>query len=290
MATVHGSSRTTSLHLMVLHSCVLSSAMLFSFFGNQEAFAQSVSVGVPVFQSANVPFGSRNVQIPSGMNAQQRQWEEILNKKSPEGIRGEMPAEVLIERLRILGLPVVLDQSAKDDSLTEDEPVNLPAINAPLRTRLLVALHEKNATITFRENHIEIISLDDARYTEFLMTIIYDVTAMDPNRLEDTIYAVAPDSWMDTGQGLAMLEYYHLRGRDLLMVTQTYRNHPELQALLGSMARLTGMRSRDWARQSRASIAVRLPATVRVPIQRPPSRRLRQGGVGGLQGGAGGVF
>ena len=278
MATVYGLSRISNSYRAVLRT-----SMLFALFAllhcgtNQVAVAQSVSVRVPVFHSAGSPRASQNVRVATGLNAQHKQWEEVLNQKSLSGFRGEMNAKELIERLRKNGLPVVLDQSAKDDSLTYDEPIELPVIDAPLRTRLLVSLREKNATITFRENHIDIISLDDCEDSSFMMAVVYDVTALNPNALGDIVYAIAPDSWADTGMGLATFVSYRLSGRELLLITQTYQNHREIQKLFNSMAWLTGTGARDWSVAGSPSVAVRVPINRHDSLSRQPSRLFRNG-------------
>ena len=77
----------------------------------------------------------------------------------------EVEAE-LEERFRF---NIQLDQSARDDSLTDDEPLTCDLTGIPFKNALRLALREKNATFLIRNGVLLIISLDDAedvRYFE----------------------------------------------------------------------------------------------------------------------------
>ena len=154
-----------------------------------------------------------------------------------------MTAKQLVEELIEIGLPVTLDASASDDALPEDESIEIRLPGRSVRTRLLVALREKNACIAFKREHIAIVSIDDAEDVSSFSIITYDVSGfgVNPHELLDSIQnTIQPDSWQDTGQGLATIEYTSMRGRDLFTIAQNYENHLAIQDFLEGLNRLTG--------------------------------------------------
>jgi hypothetical protein len=75
-----------------------------------------------------------------------------------------------------LGVNVLLDQSAKDDSLTADEPIVFQLTEVPGDHALQMLLATKNATYTLQAGVIRIISLDDAVEPRFLGSKVFNVT------------------------------------------------------------------------------------------------------------------
>ena len=75
--------------------------------------------------------------------------------------------DVMSEIAENHNINVVLDQSAKDDSLSEDEPVTFSVTNLPLSNCLSLMLAEKNATFIVRDDVLNIISMDVASDPEF---------------------------------------------------------------------------------------------------------------------------
>ncbi len=73
------------------------------------------------------------------------------------------------------GINVVLDQSARDDSLTEDELVTANFKGIRLKNALRLMLKEKNATFIVRDEVLNVISLDVASDPEFFVTNVYNV-------------------------------------------------------------------------------------------------------------------
>ncbi len=69
---------------------------------------------------------------------------------------------------------VILDQSARDDSLTEDELVTLNIENVTLATGLRLMLMAKNATYLVEDEVLRIISLDVATDPEYFSRRIFD--------------------------------------------------------------------------------------------------------------------
>ncbi len=73
------------------------------------------------------------------------------------------------------GINVVLDVSARDDSLTEDELITFNVKGIRLKNALRLMLKEKNATFIVRDEVLTIISLDVASDPEFFVTNVYNV-------------------------------------------------------------------------------------------------------------------
>ena len=63
---------------------------------------------------------------------------------------------------------IVLDETARNDSLTGDTPVTFSASNVPLRNGMRLLLKRHNATYVVRDGIVRIISMDVAKSPEFL--------------------------------------------------------------------------------------------------------------------------
>ena len=71
---------------------------------------------------------------------------------------------------------IVLTQSARDDSLDEDEPVTSTLRGIRLKNALRLMLKEKNATFIVKDEVLQIVSIDDAETDpNFLVTNVYNV-------------------------------------------------------------------------------------------------------------------
>ena len=80
----------------------------------------------------------------------------------------EMPwCEIEAELEERYGFNIQLDQSARDDSLTQNEPLTSDLKGIALKNALRIALKEKNATFLIRNGVLLIISLDDAEDARF---------------------------------------------------------------------------------------------------------------------------
>jgi hypothetical protein len=84
-------------------------------------------------------------------------------------------SEVEEELERQYKINIVLGQSAKDDSMSEDEPMTVNLRGIRLKNALRLMLKEKNATFIVRNEVLLIISLDDAEDTEYFVTNVYNV-------------------------------------------------------------------------------------------------------------------
>jgi len=155
---------------------------------------------------------------------------------------GEMTCEQMLQRLREIGLPVVLDQSARDDSLTEDDLIRFTTVNMPLYESLETVLAEHNATLAMLGSQLKIVSRDVAYSPEFFTVISYDVTHWGNGywELEDLLKgAVAPDDWDDTN-GDGTLSFSRVGGRTLMTIGQSYGSHRAIRECMAGLSRLQG--------------------------------------------------
>ena len=167
-------------------------------------------------------------------------WEAILDQSFPGKFVESMTTKTLLAQLDELGLPFELTESAEFDSLTWDEEIELRRPNASLRSRLLSALERMNATITLREDRLALISMDDMDDPRYHYTVVYDYSCLPVT--EQVLYSsvvntVVPDSWTDTGQGLATLQLATVHRRQLAIINQTYQAHRAIHQLLEGMNR-----------------------------------------------------
>lgn len=97
----------------------------------------------------------KKLQQPAAMDYDEVEFVEVMNELRDHN-----------------GINVVLDQSAQDDSLTEDELITIHVSNINLSTALHLMLNEKNATYLVSDGVLKIISLDVASDPEFFQTKI----------------------------------------------------------------------------------------------------------------------
>lgn len=106
-----------------------------------------------------------------------RTTEEIAqNLKKPTAMSFDETAfiEVMDELRDHNEINIVLDQSAQDDSLTEDELITFHIRDTSLATALRLMLAQKNATYVIDDGVMRIISLDVASDPEFFRRRIFD--------------------------------------------------------------------------------------------------------------------
>lgn len=250
------------------------------------------------------PLPAQTVSIKTGTPGdsaavQFTRMEQMLRNDHPDLFRQPTPVEEVIRQLRRLGLPIVLDQSAKDDSLEYGDSLHLPMPTEPLGVRLRHALKERNATLCITDGLLRIISLDeDGNDDRFLMTLVYDVTSLGgtPHGLIDTIQiSVQTESWLDTGSGLGTISAIRVGRRNLLVVTQSYDAHRQLHRLLKDLHASGGIdadrSTRDYHKQSLPK-PVAVPSTqpldrkismaTALPTKQPPPRQEKRSGGGGV--------
>ena len=130
-----------------------------------------------------------------------------------------------------LGFNIVLDQSAMDDALTEEELVNVGIRNVRYSDGLRLMLYDFNATYTIQNGILRIISIDNLNDPENHSRVMLDVqptldlikkfdgrvnspqykkfdkSVIPVMALSETIMSVVQDdAWRDTGQGDAALQ------------------------------------------------------------------------------------
>ena len=243
-------------------------------------------LSIATHQSAFGQFGGRpvsastkNVQKSDSLVKLYQQTEQILSRVYPDLFLQPMKTSLVLRRLRRLGLPIVLDRSAIDDSLDLNITLELPLPDQPLGVRLRHALREQNSALTITDGLIRIVSLDDVDSDpQYLMTLVYDVTHLrsSPNALTELVQnSIDSEQWLDTGSGLGTISAIRIRQTNLLVVTQTYEVHRQMHALLGNIALASG------ARQSKLTVP-KHPTTptgqqVSQAITLPPVRPVAQG-------------
>lgn len=144
------------------------------------------------------------------------------------------------------GINIVLDASAIDDSLTEEELITFRVMNIKLKHALTLMLRDFNATYVNKDEVIRIISLDNVGDPEnFVKRIVgvksllqtigrIDTRTSDSNSatspeslLIRTITSVVhPDQWATSGKGEAAIEIIGgvlvMRGPEFLMDEATH--------------------------------------------------------------------
>lgn len=226
--------------------------------------------------------------------------EQILAHEHPNLFDQPMSVDKVLYQLRRLGLPVVLDQSAIDDSLDRRQLLRIPLPDEPLGARLRYSLEQHNATLTIMDGLIRIISRDDAETDpRYLITMVYDVTTLggSPRKLIGTIQnSVEIESWLDTGSGLGTIQAIRVRRRNLLVLTQTYNVHRQLYRLLSDLHRAGGSKTN---RSHQTVIKRSVAKPVAVPETRTADRNVIRVTAsatkpsqpqGKKRGGGGGVF
>lgn len=111
---------------------------------------------------------------PSAASQLDAQMEQKL-KRPVTLMYNEIPwSEVESDLENQFGINIVLDQSALDDTLSDDEPITFDLKNIPLEHGLIMMLKPKNATFIVDHGVMVVISRDDAADPEFLQTKMYD--------------------------------------------------------------------------------------------------------------------
>lgn len=186
-----------------------------------------------------------NYSVPNSLTPQQQRWESILDQPATGLLKGVDECSELLWRLRELGLPVFLDQTAIDDSLPLDEKLDFQYDGTSLRSILIHALEKANATIVFRDDSISIISIENAEDEIHLETVVYDVSsiASDIDSLRNLAMSmrelIQPNSW-DGGTGSGVAQPLFVGGRHLISVCNTYEVHREVQKWLRSLNQMKG--------------------------------------------------
>ena len=224
----------------------------------------------------------------------QRNWESILHSHCPQIDSKPKSTRRLIEELHNVGLPLYLNYTARDDSLTEEDQIQLVLPGQLLIHRLSYSLVEKNASIAIVGDQLKIISRDVASDPEFFTTLVYDVSqiGISLSQLSNTIRdSVEPDDWDDTnGDGTILVD--SINGRKLMTLSAPYPTHLKVRQLLNGFHKLSGSHHGLAANlptwRSKNSTVIQLPNdSTGGDFTR--NRRRRSIGGGGL-GGGGGVF
>jgi hypothetical protein len=264
---------------------------------NRQLEAQStvIKIGGPLSttESVSVKSPGESAFPPSTAGPRQRKWEALLSQKYPTEFEDVTDVEELVSRLRQIGLPVILTDSARDDSL--DESTGFKLVDLPkesLYVRLQNSLSEKNAVLTIVRNEaLAIISLDDIDNSRFLSTISYDVTALNidgDTLVEHVLNLLDSDGWEETGRGLGTISTIDINGSRVLTINNTYPVHRQTHEFLKGLFDL----QHNLARSSNGNASGISSRIIEPPID--GGKRKKRGkfggqGIGGF-GQGGGVF
>ncbi len=205
---------------------------------NDSSLAQSSVIQMPGEMAASSDTGQplpTAAQFPaSTLSPSQRKWEAILAQPHPEIPGGTILLQDLLVQLRQIGLPVHLDQTARDDALPEDELIRLGRGNEPLGVRLRNAWVMGNGCLAMIDQRLLLISLDVASDPEYFLTASYDVSELptDPETMVDNITSsIDPDGW-DITNGDGVLLTSIVNDRTLLVLSAPYYTHVKVRNLL----------------------------------------------------------
>ncbi len=128
-----------------------------------------------------IEFAANSFQDENGMSATGQN-----NRRTLASLRRivsmkftEMEFRIVREKLmQKLGHPIILDISAQDDSLTDDELVSVDIKNARMSTAIRLMLLEQNATYMIDDGVIRIISLDVQSDPEFFRRHAFDCRSL----------------------------------------------------------------------------------------------------------------
>jgi hypothetical protein len=145
--------------------------------------SQSVAVSNSSTNSSNFDQPSQPPAAASDSNVKKFRWRNEDIRKALEAktdlIYDDTPwSDVAAELEERFQFNVVLHHTARDDSLTEDEPLTVDLRGIPLKAALRIALVEKNATFLVRNNVLLIISLDDAEDTRYFESSFINVRSL----------------------------------------------------------------------------------------------------------------
>lgn len=154
---------------------------------------------------------------PSSTSQRNERTKKILTEKATLDYNEVPFGQVMKEITDKYAINVLLDQSARDDLLTADQPIIFGVKDLELGIALRMLLREHNATFIVREGIVMVISLDVARDADYFERRIVDVRRLleridgnDPHSeswSEDSelslthliTKAVAPSYWEENG-------------------------------------------------------------------------------------------
>ena len=114
---------------------------------------------------------------PTTVKSQQEKSIELKLKQPVDFQYDETPfIEIMDELQNKFAINIRLDQSAREDFLTEDEPVTFYGKGQSFEAAFKSLLREKNAGLIVKNDALQIISLDTAQSPEFFETYTYDVS------------------------------------------------------------------------------------------------------------------
>lgn len=249
--------------------------------GNTANAAGSRVIVIQTEASPNV----NEIVTPSSFSAAQKNWERILNEPFDAEYDETPFYEVMDELQDNYKINVVLDWSAKRDSLTEDDPITFKATDIRLKNALRLMLKEKNSTFMVRDGTLQIISLDVASDPEYFLSEFYPVDYIAIGNYDDLVddikASIDPEGWYDTN-GEAHINTLVVDGQPSISLFGPDSTHRQLRVYLSNLQRIA---PGGVGRQLVTSQVIQLPAA---RVKRQPKKK-KGYGIGGF-GGGGGVF
>ncbi len=143
------------------------------------------------------------------------------------------------------GIEIVLDKRAlSDEGLDPETPITYGVKNIKLRSALNLMLHDLDLTYTVHDEVLEITTTAAAQ--ERLYTRVYTVTELTgncPQKMDSLVEVltacIASDSWAEVG-GEGYIVSLVLNDKSMLVISQTYKVHREIAALLDKLHAVIG--------------------------------------------------
>ena len=147
--------------------------------GQQDNLLVSATVANSASDPQDQPPPTKQVTARDQCLSAIRSQDESIRKKlakSGDLNYDETPWREIEEELeKKYGFNIVLSHSAKDDSLTADEPFTVNLTGIPLRSALRIILKQKNATYIIKDGVMLIVSLDDVEDQQYFSNFFINV-------------------------------------------------------------------------------------------------------------------
>ncbi len=248
-------------------------------------WGQSTVVSLDNIQSTSVK--GRSDLVSNDIPPQVRSVEQSLEQIIPANLLGRLTVRQIMNELRELGMSVVLDESARENNVDEQTPLQMTLGGQSIGTNLVYALEPFYIEYQIDHRGVVVIRSVDSMLDN-LTEIIYDVSSFtaSPEEMAEVIMeTIDPDTWEDYG-GTARMKFYYTGGRRMLVITNTYYNQRKIRRHLDSLARMSGAAGAV-ASLDDGGIWLSGSTVIAMPGDRQLTRR-RGGAPGGFGGGFGG--
>lgn len=160
---------------------------------------------------------------------------ESLNKKTNFDFQDTLFSEIVMQIQHDFDIPIIVDESAEDNGLTEDRSISLVVSDIPLRSGFQIILDDYDCSFVIEHAVMKIVSTEVAKRKT--ISAIYDVSDInaDSEALIATIFeCILRDSWIDNG-GFGEISPIVANERQLLVVSHTEDGHYQVRRFLDSI-------------------------------------------------------